>query len=287
MPTPVRLFPQLSDGAPTADADCGVSALRRAVAWASGDRLIWSPQLARHRMGKPTGPTNISDQMAAFRHPDTVAEFRHLGLQPPVIECIDAGSGTGLGAGDGERAARALQAGLLVNVQESYGVIRREMPSIAASATFDGNHSVSYCGFRMVGLTVHVDAGKVRYSQRYDSIADGRRPGIPKGPTWVPLWVALNAAAGLLFNEGRANEHPAGTGKLQGLIVHPALPIVVPPPPVPPTPPTPVPPPVVPPPADPFAAIRAAATAVQTAAIDVLMTRISDLIDTIPEAPKP
>src|SRR4051812_18517175 len=68
---------------PTAGEDCGVRTTQRAIRWASCGKVFVKVATIRARMGKPSGPTNPPDWLAAMEHPDTVREFKRAGLQPP------------------------------------------------------------------------------------------------------------------------------------------------------------------------------------------------------------
>lgn len=217
-----RVCPQLRAAIPTAGEDCGVRTTQRAIRWASCDKVFVKVKVIRDRMGKPSGPTNPPDWLTVMRHPDTVREFARVGLQPPAAHLRGV---TKLGFIVGapvQTALDALAADQMICVAESYAPWHGTKYS--GSETFVGNHAVSYAGIE--GTT-----GK-RTTTRFDSLADGRRRGIVKGPSVVPF-SKVSRAMGLLDLDSGPGRRPLGNGLWAGMVVERA--VVIKPDPVPPT----------------------------------------------------
>lgn len=214
-----RVFPQLT-GEATAGEDCGVRTTQRMVHWASCGRVLLPVKVIRHRMGKPTGPTNPGDWLKVLRHPDTVRQFRKAGLQAPRARLRGVGRRTGLIMGSPIKTALdALGDGHMVSVAESYTVWHdtRWSGSEIFGSDYRDDHAASYVGL----------AGKVgdRVSTRYDSIADGRRPGIATGPSVVPWHLAAEAMAKLELSPRNGTRDPLGAALWAGVVVQRALPL--------------------------------------------------------------
>ncbi len=208
---------------PTAGEDCGVRTTQRAIRWASCDKVFATVKEIRQWMGKPAGPTNPPDWLTALRHPDLLRRFAKVGLQPPASHLRGV---TRLGFIVGspiKTALAALEADKLICVAESY--LPWHGTKYAGSDTFVGNHAVSYFGLE--GDTGH------RETTRYDSLADGRRPGIAKGPDVVPFHTATKAMGLLDLDSSPTTRRPLGAGLWAGMVVERAEPIKQPP--VPPT----------------------------------------------------
>lgn len=216
-----RLVPQLN-GAPTESEDCGVSATRRAINWASCGKVKLGVAETRRRMNKPTGPANVIDWYHAMQHPDTVADFKAAGLEPPVVHLRGCNATTGNLVGSPiQTVITALEAGDLVCAAEGYGPwhgTRYAGSEVFGTKPLD-NHAVSY-----YGITGTVGS---RRTTRYDPLDDGRRPGIPDGPITVPFHLAADAMGDLTFKSLRK----LGRGEWAGMVIERAQPIVTPPPP--------------------------------------------------------
>ncbi len=213
---------QLVKGVPTAGEDCGVRTVQRAARWASCGKVFIKVAVIRQRMGKPKGPTNPPDWLKAMRHPDTLRDFARAGLRPPRTHLRGV---TKLGFIVGspiKTAIDALEDGKLICVAESYATWHGT--EFSGSATFTGNHAVSYHGLKG-------DPGE-RDTTRYDSLADGRGPGIAKGPDTVPFHMA-SKAMGLLDLDTSAKRRSLGAGEWAGMVVERAEPFKVAP--IPPT----------------------------------------------------
>ena len=206
-----RICRQLT-AVPTAGEDCGVRTTQRAIRWASCGKVFVKVAVIRDRMGKPSGPTNPPDWLAVMRHPDTVRQFAKVGLKAPVAKLRGV---TKLGFIVGspvKTALEALEDGKLLCVAESYAPWQGTR--FSGSATFTGNHAVSYHGLE----------GNVgdRTTTRYDSLADGRALGIAKGPDKVPFGMA-SKAMGLLDLDTSAARRPLGAGEWAGMVVERAV----------------------------------------------------------------
>jgi hypothetical protein len=209
-----RVCPQLT-AVPTAGEDCGVRTVQRAIRWASCGKVFIKVGVIRQRMGKPAGPTNPPDWLTVMRHPDTVRAFQRVGLRPPESHLRGV---TKLGFIVGspvKTAIDALEGGKLICVAESY--LPWHGTKYDGSGTFTGNHAVSYFDF-------DGDAGDGSTSMRYDSLADGRRPGIAKGPDKVP-WSLIEESMGKLDLDTSDARRPLGAGKWAGMVVERALPL--------------------------------------------------------------
>lgn len=215
-----RVFPQLVAGVDTAGEDCGVRTTQRAAHWSSCGKVVPTVRQLRARMGKPKGATNPGDWFRALTHPDTVRAFRNAGLQAPEVHLRGVNENTGLIHGSPVKTAiDALQDGKMIAVAESY--VPWHGTKWSGSATFGtsyrDNHAVSYVG--MTGDVGH------RTSVRYDSLADGRRPGIATGPSTVPWSKATDAMGDLELSPHDAEQDPLGRGEWCGLVVERAKPL--------------------------------------------------------------
>lgn len=217
-----RVCPQLRPGIPTAGEDCGVRTTQRAIRWASCGKVFVKVATIRQRMGKPSGPTNPPDWLAALTHPDTLREFAKAGLQPPDARLRGVSKRGYIIGSPVQTAIDALNAGELVCVAESYAPWTHSQWS--GSDTFTGNHAVSY-----FGLSGDVPG---RETTRYDSLADGRRAEIVQGPSVVPWHIVVDAMGELDLDSGNARR-PLGHGQWAGMVVKRAVPLK--PPPAPPT----------------------------------------------------
>jgi hypothetical protein len=205
-----RVVPQLTK-VPTAGSDCGVSTTRRAVRWASCGKVRWNAKECRERMGVPAGPTNPDDWRKALEHPATVKEFRKAGFAAPVVRMRGV-TAQGLVMGSPiSTFVAALEAGRLVCAAESYSVWHGTRWQ--ASDTFTGNHAVSYAKL------IDKPGPGGRGSIRYDSLADHRRRGIPRGPMTAPLRLVTDALGSLTIHHSDGTESPLGQGRWAGLTV--------------------------------------------------------------------
>lgn len=219
-----RVFPQLVAGVPTAGEDCGVRTTQRALHWASCGKVRVPVSVLRKRMGKPSGPTNPPDWYDAMTHPDTKRQFRQAGLQPPRVGKRGLGK-TGLITGSPVKTAiDALGDGKMICVAESYAPWHdtRWSGSSTFGTSYRDNHAVSYLG--ITGKPADT-GGDGRTSVRYDSLADGRAPGIATGPNVVPWHIVTDAMGDLELSPRNATRDPLGDGQWCGLVVSRALPL--------------------------------------------------------------
>lgn len=215
-----RVDPQLVAGVPTAGSDCGVRTTRRALAWASCDRVRVPVAVLRQRMGKPAGATNPGDWLRAIEHPDTKRQFRQAGLHPPKARLRGVNASTGLIHGSPVRTAlNALGNGKMICVAEGYAPWRgtKWQGSFTFGNSYRDDHAVSY-----VGITGQVGG---RESTRYDSLADGRAPGIATGPNVVPWHIVTEAMGVLELSPRDATKDPLGHGLWAGLVIDRAEPL--------------------------------------------------------------
>ena len=177
-----RLQPQL-DGSKTAGEDCGPRAASTGCDWATDGKLVPTMPDFRKRAGRLTGDTNTEQLTKALVSYDTVKEtggrtdikaYRKVAQSRNVLR-------------------EAVTAGKYVVVQMSYAVLNELRPALSGDRRFQGMHSIGVVGHR-------VREGEVQW-RVYDSLADGRRAGIAKGPDWWPRWLVEATAAGFTKHE--------------------------------------------------------------------------------------
>lgn len=212
--------PQLVAGVPTAGEDCGVRTTQRYLLWSSCGRVKVPVAVLRDRMGKPTGPTNPGDWLRAIEHPDTKRQFRKAGLQAPEAKLVGVNPTTHLIHGAPVKTAiNALENGRMLLVAESYVPWRgtRYQGSLTFGSSYRDDHAVSYVGIK----------GEVggRMSSRFDSLADGRGPGIATGPNVVPWHLVTQAMGQLELSPSNATQDPLGHGLWAGIVGHRADPL--------------------------------------------------------------
>ena len=206
------------NGTPTAGEDCGVRSTSMAIDFATKGKTVPTMTALRTRMGVKTGATNTAQQKQGAESYNTSAET---GGRKPIKATRYVGAPWSVFVGPLKNGNVAVVLSL------SYKVINNKKPNLSGDKAFMGNHSVMFLGSRQT-------ANGVTEVLSYDSLYDGRRTGIPKGPQWWPLWLLEDAC-----NEFAK---PAGPGKATGLIIPtPAL-ISVPKPPEPQPEPEPEPP---------------------------------------------
>lgn len=158
-------FGQLNNPLVVTDGiDCGPVAFRHAVRRWSLGVLDYTVSQIRSAMGKPTGQTSLYDHATAAR--------KLLRINLPVFDRYDSFSVAALNA--------HLAAGGFATALGDYD----EVPvALRGDKNWLGNHLV------MVNELV---AGNAAAPLVYDSLDDGRRAGIPKGPIVWPAPVLPN-----------------------------------------------------------------------------------------------
>jgi hypothetical protein len=156
----------------------------------------------RSRMGVPSGATNTANQKQGAESYDTPKET---GKRKPVSFQRKVAAPWADFVGPLQNGDKA------VVISLSYRIVNEKRPSLSGDPRFMGNHSVMFLGSRETSNGIEVKS--------WDSLYDGRRTGIPKGPQWWPLWLVRDAAAAF-----------AGAGKVTGGIVPTSPPRVVSPP---------------------------------------------------------
>jgi hypothetical protein len=200
------------NGTATAGEDCGVRSTSMAIDFATKGKTVPTVLALRTRMGVKAGSTTTADQKKGAESYDTKAETG--GRKP-----IKANRQVGVPF---DTFVPALKNGnVAVVLSLSYKVVNNKKPNLSGDRAFNGSHSVMFLGSRTA-------SGGGTEVLSWDSLYDGRRTGIPKGPQWWPLWLVEDAC--------NAFAAAAGSGKATGLIIPtPAL-LSVPAPTPPPTP---------------------------------------------------
>jgi hypothetical protein len=179
------------NGSATAGEDCGVRSTSMAIDFATKGAQVPSVSALRDRMGVPSGGTNTAEQEKGAESYDTPKET---GQRQPVQYERKVGVPWDQFTGPLQNADKAVVLSL------DYGVVNDKKPKLSGDPNFNGNHSIMFLGSREGGDGIEVKA--------WDSLYDGRRDGIPKGPQWWPQWLAKDAAAAF-----------AGSGKATGGVV--------------------------------------------------------------------
>lgn len=172
-----KLQAQLNGGK-TAGEDCVVRASSMGVDWATRGAKVPTVADFRKRARNASSGLTTEEAHRALRSYDTPAEtggrsdiaaYRYL-RQPK-----------------GELRER-VKAGRWTVLWMSYAVVNELRPNLSGDPRFKGAHAIGILGQR-------VREGVVEWHV-WDSLADGRRRGIAKGPDWWPRWLVEAAAAG-------------------------------------------------------------------------------------------
>lgn len=143
----------------TGSFDCGPRTWQHGIDFNSKGRKEPGIDQLRRQGGRPGAqPTNVYDADRAFDR-QGVRYARIVG-------------------GDWEDAMGALRAGKGLQICTSYGVVTDLQPGRSGSDSFRGGHSIWIQELR------RNKRGR-RVTLSFDSLYDGRRPGIPDGPRWV------------------------------------------------------------------------------------------------------
>lgn len=175
--------PQLGRGIPVpggaqGSRDCGPRTIQMALDAATRGELVPSIQEIRKRMGKP-GPqtTNTFD---ADRCVESYGGSDMFKLDRRGLDYDRFTGSTFL-----PLLTDAVRAGEPIQLAIDYGRFNREMRRKTGDPAFDGGHSVLVHGWKRSG------SGQQWYL--FDPLDDGRRPGIPTGPRWVPKDALISA----------------------------------------------------------------------------------------------
>lgn len=177
---------QLGRGTPVPGAmrgslDCGVRAVQMGVDKVThGEKVPTVPDI-RKRMGESgPRPTSILDAQRA------VESYVRIKGRKPLRYLV---RWTIEGVRD------AVRRGRMVQVAIDYGVFNRLMAR-TGDPGFTGGHSIDILGQRQ-------RRGRLWWLL-WDALDDQRRPGIPKGPRWVPAVHIISAAEAFAGGPGRA-----------------------------------------------------------------------------------
>lgn len=162
---------QLQNGSDTGDVDCGVCAAMHSV---SSQSCGWkNPNGAsgvddmRNRMGDTQGGTTVS----GWKRGITSYTKKQMGGVVETLQVKVANPGTY------DEQKEWLQADKGVLIGADYGLYNQEnLPS--GDPNFTGYHGIYLKGWKKN------DKGESMVLS-YDSLFDGRRSGIPSGPTWI------------------------------------------------------------------------------------------------------
>lgn len=181
-----RFQQQLGRGTPVpgetrGSRDCGVRTVQHGIAGLTHGQLVPSVTEIRERMGRQgPEPTNTTDAMRCVFSYDT--EMGRLDRRPLQYARMT-----------GERflphLIDASKAGEGVQWAIDYGVFNRLMRRRGlrtGDPDYTGGHSIYTESWRR-------DRRRGVLLLMYDSLDDGRRPGIPKGPRWVPIGPIVGA----------------------------------------------------------------------------------------------
>lgn len=172
-----KLQAQLN-GSKTAGEDCVVRASSTGVDWATlGHKVPTVSDFRKRARNASTGLTTEEAHRALVSYDSPaetggrtdIAAYRF--LRQPV----------------GELRER-VKAGKWAVLWLSYAVVNDRRPDLSGDPRFRGAHAVGVLGQR-------VREGVVEW-RVWDSLADGRRRGIAKGPDWWPRWLVEAACAG-------------------------------------------------------------------------------------------
>lgn len=185
------LVPQLGRGSEYR-GNCGPASVCSALRWATDHDVAPLPDDVRKAMRDFVGGTTMGD------HPKGYNAFiddawRAGWTLPPMTYAGNATWG---------QFFKVLRAGNAATIAIDYS----KVPARFRCAAFNGLHSVFVSELR-------TKAGK-REAKVWDPLADGRRPGIPRGPQWYPVEVLRDAAAGAA-RPGRAMFNIVKSGMMQ------------------------------------------------------------------------
>lgn len=201
---------QTDTGAPTRSKDCGPRLVINGILWSSGNRVgptttskarqtSWTA-LVRRMMGRPgTVATSVDHWAKALKSPALRDLFAAKGLEPPNVKSLE-------GASWRDDVPDHLAAGRMVLAAVDYGTLADDpLDPPVGSRTFRDGHAVGFAGYTL-------EDGLV-YTVAMDSLL--------MAPRVVRLRAYRDAA-------GDFGTHPWGRGKLEGISIARAKPIVRP-----------------------------------------------------------
>lgn len=174
------LVPQLGRGSDY-PGNCGPASVASALRWATDHDVAPLPDDVRRAMRDLVGGTTMDEHPRGYNAYRDEAEAKGWTLRPMTYA----------GAAAFSALIKNIRQGNAVTVAIDYG----SLPARFRCADFDGLHSIFVSDMRT--------RKGVREAKVWDPLADGRRPGIPRGPQWYPLPVLRDAAAGAA-SRGRA-----------------------------------------------------------------------------------
>lgn len=169
---------QLVDSVPTRGEDCVVRSGLMGLDYATRGALRPTVRDFRKRAGRTAGGLNTAELERAVLSYDTPAETH--GYSDLVCDRVLFGDWQA-------DVQEALGNGHWVCLWINYGWLNDHYPSLSGDRVFRSTHCIGLLGFRR-------KSGRF-LTRAYDPTWDGRRPGIPKGPRWVPMGVYRQAAA--------------------------------------------------------------------------------------------
>ena len=205
---PLLVEPQLDDSALEA-LDCGPAACVVAIDDASYGRIKTTTEEIRRRAGNVKGTTTPEMWKRAI---DSFADdFIKLGLHPPrtsIVRGRDTSALWKLLKKQNRRIIGAIH----------YGTVANKKRRLWASRSYRGNHAVYFRGAKLVEGDRKVPT--------YDSLADGRFAGVPKGRKLWPFWL-VKAALGNVRNDKGGRIYPRADRWI-GLVISKAKPLTEP-----------------------------------------------------------
>jgi len=191
------LVEQLHGPDPTCGSDCAICCARMALMFATCGKVNPSPDKIRAQSGldKPNPPpsdfsTTIWEyQSAVLAFTDRARQAGFAGLTANVRQRAPW---------DDLQAIIKAQA-KWVTVYVSYAVLNALEPAKSGDPGFGGAHAIGVLGYKSKSET---GDGTVKF-RVYDPLCDGRRKGIPKGPTWWRAATLRDAADA--YASGTAN----------------------------------------------------------------------------------
>lgn len=170
-----RHQPQLGRGTPVpggtrGSRDCGPRTVQMGIDQLTRGELVPSIQEIRRRMHKPGAQTtNTSDaDLCVESYGSEMARLDRRGLDYERYR----------GTVFLPKLTDAVRAGDYIQVAMNYGAFNRAMRHRTGDPDFTGGHSVGVHGWKR--------SGSGQLWLLFDPLNDGRRKGIPNGPTWVP-----------------------------------------------------------------------------------------------------
>lgn len=200
------------DGSAHAGANCSFVACHQGLLDATDGAVNIPPEQLRAFASPVSGPgdaANTTDVKQAWDACIPEALRLDWRLKPAIRQS----------PGQWQDVIDALDAGYGVELAVSYATINRLRPRLSGDPNYGKGHAL------YLGRIQHA-AGRTRVKV-WDSLCDGRRPGIPHGPQWYPAYVLEHAAedwsgAGtasfVIFKPGQyLNEQPPKPSPVQAL----------------------------------------------------------------------